>query len=104
MLMQRTGVDGSVIVTIGGTGAEGPRTVAAAAGRGALAAMAQGFATSVAGERIRVFGLAMDDERTGRSATPQAVAQAIAELASGRSSAAPGSITFPPGTLATAGR
>ena len=53
-LMQRTGVDGTVIVTIGGTGAEGPRTVAAAAGRGALAAMAQGFATSVAGDRIRV--------------------------------------------------
>ena len=103
-LMQRTGVDGTVIVTIGGTGAEGPRTVAAAAGRGALAAMAQGFATSVAGDRIRVYGLAIDDERTGRSATPQAVDHAIAELASGRSSAAPGSITFAPGTLATAAR
>jgi NAD(P)-dependent dehydrogenase (short-subunit alcohol dehydrogenase family) len=97
-LMHRTSIDGTVIVTIGGTGAEGPRTVAAAAGRGALAAMAQGFATSVSGEHIRVFGLAIDDERTGTAATPQAVAHAIAELASGRSSAAPGSITFAPGT------
>ena len=101
-LMQRTGIEGTVIVTIGGTGAEGPRTVAAAAGRGALAAMAQGFATTVAGDRIRVFGLAIDDERTGSSATPQAVARAIADLAAGTSSAAPGSITFAPGTLATA--
>ena len=97
-LMHRTSIDGAVIVTIGGTGAEGPRTVAAAAGRGALAAMAQGFATSVSGEHIRVYGLAIDDERTGSTATPQAVAHAIAELASGRSSAAPGSITFAPGT------
>jgi NAD(P)-dependent dehydrogenase (short-subunit alcohol dehydrogenase family) len=97
-LMHRTSVDGTVIVTIGGTGAEGPRTVAAAAGRGALAAMAQGFATSVSGDHIRVYGLAIDDERTGSTATPQAVAHAIAELASGRSSAAPGSITFAPGT------
>ena len=102
-LMQRTGgIEGTVIVTIGGTGAEGPRTVAAAAGRGALAAMAQGFATTVAGDRIRVFGLAIDDERTGSSATPQAVARAIADLAPGTSSAAPGSITFAPGTIATA--
>jgi hypothetical protein len=103
-LMQRSGVEGTVIVTIGGTGAEGPRTVAAAAGRGALAAMAQGFAASVSGDRIRVFGLAIDDERTGRTATPQAAAHAIAELAAGRSSAAPGSITFAPGSLATAAR
>lgn len=100
-LMQRTGVDGTVIVTIGGTGAEGPRTVAAAAGRGALAAMAQGFAASVAGDRLRVFGLAIDDERTGSSATPHAVAHAIADLATGALSAAPGSITFAPGSLAT---
>jgi hypothetical protein len=100
--MQRTGIEGTIIVTIGGTGAEGPRTVAAAAGRGALAAMAQGFATSVSGNHIRVFGLAIDDERTGSTATPQAVARAIADLASGASSAAPGSITFAPGTLAPA--
>jgi NAD(P)-dependent dehydrogenase (short-subunit alcohol dehydrogenase family) len=97
-LMHRTSVDGTVIVTIGGTGAEGPRTVAAAAGRGALAAMAQGFATSVSGDHIRVYGLAIDDERTGSTATPQAVAHAIADLAAGRSSAAPGSIIFAPGT------
>jgi hypothetical protein len=58
----------------------------------------------VADERIRVFGLAIDDERTGRTATPQAVAHAIAELVAGQSSAAPGSITFAPGTLATAAR
>jgi NAD(P)-dependent dehydrogenase (short-subunit alcohol dehydrogenase family) len=101
-LMQRTGIEGTIIVTIGGTGAEGPRTVAAAAGRGALAAMAQGFATSLSGHHIRVFGLAIDDERTGSTATPQAVARAIADLASGASSAAPGSITFAPGTLAPA--
>ena len=50
-LMQRTGIEGTVIVTIGGTGAEGPRTVAAAAGRGALSAMAQGFAMTVASDR-----------------------------------------------------
>jgi NAD(P)-dependent dehydrogenase (short-subunit alcohol dehydrogenase family) len=103
-LMQRTGVDGTVIVTIGGTGAEGPRTVAAAAGRGALAAMAQGFAASLSDDRIRVFGVAIDDERTGSTATPQAVAHAIAELVVGQSSAAPGSITFAPGTLVTAAR
>ena len=99
-LMQRTGASGTLIVTIGGTGAEGPRTVAAAAGRGALAAMAQGFAASLAGYRIRVFGLAIDDERTGSAATPHAVAHAIAELAAGASPAAPGSITFAPGTVA----
>jgi NAD(P)-dependent dehydrogenase (short-subunit alcohol dehydrogenase family) len=93
-LMQRTGVEGTVIVTIGGTGADGPRTVAAAAGRGALAAMAQGFAASLAHDRIRVFGLAIDDERTGVAATPHAVARAIADLATGASRAAPGSITF----------
>lgn len=99
-LMQRTGVDGTIIVTIGGTGADGPRTVAAAAGRGALAALAQGFAASVAGSRIRVFGLVIDDERTGSAATPHDVARAVADLASGASPAAPGSITFAPGTVA----
>jgi NAD(P)-dependent dehydrogenase (short-subunit alcohol dehydrogenase family) len=99
-VMQRSGIDGTVIVTIGGTGAEGPRTVAAAAGRGALAAMAQGFAASVAGERIRVFGLAIDDERTGNTATPLDVAHAIADLATGTASATPGSITFAPGACA----
>jgi NAD(P)-dependent dehydrogenase (short-subunit alcohol dehydrogenase family) len=101
-LMKRTGVEGSVIVTIGGTGADGPRTVAAAAGRGALAAMAQGFAASLAGDRIQVFGLAIDDERTGVSAKPNAVARAIAELATGASPAAPGSITFATGAVARA--
>jgi len=99
-LMQRTGVDGTIIVTIGGTGADGPRTVAAAAGRGALAALAQGFAASVAGSRIRVFGLVIDDERTGSAATPHDVARAVADLASGASPVAPGSITFAPGTIA----
>ena len=99
-LMKRTGVDGIVIVTIGGTGADGPRTVAAAAGRGALAAMAQGFAASLAHDRIRVFGLAVDDERTGVAATPHAVARAIADLAAGASPAAPGSITFASGMVA----
>jgi NAD(P)-dependent dehydrogenase (short-subunit alcohol dehydrogenase family) len=99
-LMQRTGIDGTVIVTIGGTGAEGPRTVAAAAGRGALAAMAHGFAASLAGHRIRVFGLAIEDERTGSAATPNAVAHAIADLVAGASPAALGSITFAPGTVA----
>jgi hypothetical protein len=66
--------------------------------------MAQGFATSVSGDRIRVYGLAIDDERTGSTATPQAVAHAIAELASGRSSATPGSITFAPGTRTAGAR
>jgi NAD(P)-dependent dehydrogenase (short-subunit alcohol dehydrogenase family) len=98
-LMQRTGVDGTVVVTIGGTGAEGPRAVAAAAGRGALAAMVQGFAAAVAGSRIRVFGLAIEEERADTSATPHAVAHAIADLAAGGSSAAPGSITFAAGTI-----
>jgi NAD(P)-dependent dehydrogenase (short-subunit alcohol dehydrogenase family) len=80
-LMQRTATDGTLIVTIGGTGSEGPRTLAAAAGKGALGAMARGFAASLAGDRIRVFGLVVDDERTGVAATPTAVARAIAQLA-----------------------
>jgi NAD(P)-dependent dehydrogenase (short-subunit alcohol dehydrogenase family) len=102
-LMQRTGVEGTVIVLIGGAGVDGPRTVAAAAGRGALAAMAQGFAASLAGDRIGVFGLAIDDERTGVSARPDAAARAIADLAGGASPAAPGSITFATGTTVAAG-
>lgn len=101
-LMQRTAVDGTVIVTIGGTGADGPRTVAAAAGRGALAALAQGFAASVVGERIRIFGLVIDDERTGTSATPQDVALAIADLATGAAPVAPGSIILAPGAVEAA--
>ena len=52
-LMQRTGMDGILIITIGGNGTDGPRTVAAAAGKGALAAMARGFAASFAGDGIR---------------------------------------------------
>jgi NAD(P)-dependent dehydrogenase (short-subunit alcohol dehydrogenase family) len=91
-LMQRTGVDGTMIITIGGTGGDGPRTLAAVAGKGALAAMAQGFAASLAGDHIRVFGLAIDDERTGDAASPSAVAQVIAALAAGASPAMPGSI------------
>jgi hypothetical protein len=43
--------------------------------------MARGFAASLAGDRIRVFGLVVDDERTGVAATPTAVARAIAQLA-----------------------
>jgi NAD(P)-dependent dehydrogenase (short-subunit alcohol dehydrogenase family) len=91
-LMQRTGTDGTLIVTIGGTGSDGPRTLAAAAGKGALGAMARGFAASLAGDRIRVFGLVVDDERTGVAATPNVVARAIVQLATGASAAAPGSI------------
>jgi NAD(P)-dependent dehydrogenase (short-subunit alcohol dehydrogenase family) len=99
-LMHRTSSGGMVIVIIGGTGADGPRTVAAAAGRGALAAMAQGFAASLAGDGIGVFGLAIDDERTGVVAKPQAAARAIVDLATGAASAAPGSITFATGNAA----
>jgi hypothetical protein len=62
--------------------------------------MAQGFAASLAADRIRVFGLAIDDERTGVAATPPAVARAIADLAAGATSAAPGSITFAAGPAA----
>jgi len=91
-LMQRTGVNGTLIVTIGGTGGEGPRTLAAAAGRGALGAMARGFAGSLAANRIRVFGLLLDDERAGVVASPSDVARAIAELAAGNAPAASGSI------------
>jgi NAD(P)-dependent dehydrogenase (short-subunit alcohol dehydrogenase family) len=101
-LMQRTGVEGTVIVTIGGTGTDGPRTVAAAAGRGALAAMAQGFAASLADDRIRVFGVAIDDERTGVTAKPNAAARTIADLATGTLPAAPGSITFATGKTVAA--
>jgi NAD(P)-dependent dehydrogenase (short-subunit alcohol dehydrogenase family) len=91
-LMHRTGVDGTMIITIGGIGSDGPRTLAAAAGKGALAAMAQGFAVSLAGDRIRVFGLAVDDDQTGAAARPSAVARVIAELAAGTAPVAPGSI------------
>ena len=90
--MQRAGIDGTLIVTIGGTGGDGPRTLAAAAGKGALAAMAQGFAAALAGNCIRVFGVMIDDERAGVAAAPNAVAHAIADLATGASCAASGSI------------
>jgi NAD(P)-dependent dehydrogenase (short-subunit alcohol dehydrogenase family) len=96
-LMQRASSGGTVIVMIGGTGADGPRTVAAAAGRGALAAMAQGFAASLAGDGTAVFGLAIDDERTGVTAQPQAAARAIVDLVTRTALAAPGSITFATG-------
>ena len=91
-LMQRTGVHGTLIVTIGGTGGEGPRTLAAAAGRAALGAMARGFAQSLALNRIRVFGLLLDDERAGAVASPGEIARAIAELAAGNTPTASGSI------------
>jgi NAD(P)-dependent dehydrogenase (short-subunit alcohol dehydrogenase family) len=91
-LMQRTGVEGSLIVTIGGAGSNGPRTLAAAAGRGALGAMARGFAESLAANRIRVFGVLLDDERAGAAASPNQIARAIAELAAGNAPTASGSI------------
>jgi NAD(P)-dependent dehydrogenase (short-subunit alcohol dehydrogenase family) len=91
-LMQRTAVQGTLIITIGGTGGDGPRMLAAAAGRGALGAMARGFAESLAANGIRVFGLLLDDERAGVAAAPNDVARAIAELAAGDAPAASGSI------------
>jgi NAD(P)-dependent dehydrogenase (short-subunit alcohol dehydrogenase family) len=91
-LMQRTGVQGILIITIGGTGGAGPRTLAAAAGRGALGAMARGFAESLAANRIRVFGLLLDDERAGLAAPPNHIARAIAELATGDAPTTSGSI------------
>jgi NAD(P)-dependent dehydrogenase (short-subunit alcohol dehydrogenase family) len=91
-LMQRTGVQGTLIITVGGTGGAGPRTLAAAAGRGALGAMARGFAESLAANRIRVFGLLLDDERAGLSASPNYIARAIAELAAGDAPTTSGSI------------
>ena len=91
-LMQRTGVEGTLIITIGGTGADGPRTIAAAAGRGALGAMARGFAQSLNANGIRVFGVLLDDERAGAAATPHEIAHAIAELAAGHPPAGSGSI------------
>jgi NAD(P)-dependent dehydrogenase (short-subunit alcohol dehydrogenase family) len=91
-LMQRTGLHGTLIITIGGTGGDGPRTLAAAAGKGALAAMARGFAEALAASHIRVFGLALDDEPAGVAAVPNDVARAIAELATGNAPAASGSI------------
>jgi NAD(P)-dependent dehydrogenase (short-subunit alcohol dehydrogenase family) len=91
-LMRRTGADGVMIVTIGGSRADGPGMPAAAAGEGALAGMAEGFAYSLAHARIRVFGLATSDDRTGVAATPNAIAHAIADLAAGRAPVASGSI------------
>ena len=91
-LMQRTGVHGTLIVTIGGTGGDGPRTLAAAAGKGALAAMARGFAASLAANHIQVFALALDDEPAGLAAPPSDIARTIAQLAAGNSPAASGSI------------
>jgi hypothetical protein len=80
-----------MIITIGGTGGNGPRTLAAVAGKGALAAMAHGFAESLAANRIQVFGLALDDE-AGGAAPPAHVARAIADIAAGNAPAASGSI------------
>jgi NAD(P)-dependent dehydrogenase (short-subunit alcohol dehydrogenase family) len=91
-LMQRTGVHGTLIITIGGTGGVGPRTLAAAAGRGALGAMARGFAESLAANRIHVFGLLLDDERVNIAAPPNHIARAIAELAAGNTPTTSGSI------------
>lgn len=101
-LMQRTGMDGTMIITIGGNGGDGPRTLAAAAGKGALGAMVRGFAASLAQDRIRVFGLAIDDEGTDVAANPNLVAHTIAELAAGPSSTTSGSIVAPARPLAEA--
>jgi NAD(P)-dependent dehydrogenase (short-subunit alcohol dehydrogenase family) len=91
-LMQRTGAHGTLIIMIGGTGGEGPRTLAAAAGRGALGAMARGFAESLAANRIQVFGLLLDDERASVAAPPNHIARAIAGLAAGNAPTRSGSI------------
>ena len=76
----------------GGPGGAGPRTLAAAAGKGALAAMARGFAESLAAHRIRVFALLLDDEPASVAAPPSEVARAIAELAVGNAPTPSGSI------------
>ena len=78
---------------IGGSGGNGPRTLAAVAGKGALAAMARGFAESLAANHIEVFGVALDDEQAGVSAPPTEVAHTIAELASGNAQIPSGAIT-----------
>jgi NAD(P)-dependent dehydrogenase (short-subunit alcohol dehydrogenase family) len=91
-LMRRTGVHGKMIITIGGAGGNGPRTLAAVAGKGALAAMADGFAESLAANRIQVFGLAIDDEQAGGAAPPNHVARVIADLAAGNAPTPSGSI------------
>jgi NAD(P)-dependent dehydrogenase (short-subunit alcohol dehydrogenase family) len=91
-LMQRTGVHGTLIITIGGTGGEGPRMLAASAGKGALAAMARGFAESFLASRIRVFGLLLDDEPAGAAPAPNDIARAIAALAAGNAPTPSGSI------------
>jgi NAD(P)-dependent dehydrogenase (short-subunit alcohol dehydrogenase family) len=91
-LMQRAGAQGTMIITIGGTGGDGPRALAAAVGKGALAAMARGFAAALAASRIRVFGLVLDDERSGDAAPPSDIARAIAELAAGNVTPPSGSI------------
>ncbi len=92
-LMRRTGVHGTLIIMIGGSGGNGPRTLAAVAGKGALAAMARGFAESLAANHIEVFGIALDDEQAGVSAPPTEVAHTIAELASGNAQMPSGAIT-----------
>lgn len=94
-LMQRTGVHGTLIITIGGSGGDGPRMLAAAAGKGALAAMARGFAEALAAHHIRVFGLVLDDDRAGAAAAPIDIAHAIAHLAAGNAPAGSGSIIEP---------
>ena len=91
-LMQRTGVQGTLIVTIGGTGGDGPRMLAAAAGRGALAAMVRGFAESLAADQIRAIGLVLDEARTDAAAPPSEIASLIVDLAAGNVTSASGSI------------
>ena len=91
-LMHRTGAHGTMIITIGGTGGDGPRALAAAAGKGALAAMARGFAEALAANRIRVFALVLDDEPASIAAAPNDIARAIAELAVGNAPTPSGSI------------
>jgi hypothetical protein len=91
-LMRRTRTYGTVIITIGGSGGNGPRTLAAVAGKGALAAMARGFADTLAADHIQVFGLALDDEKAGVTAPPTEAAYAIADLAAGNSENPSGAI------------
>ena len=91
-LMRRTRTYGTMIIMIGGSGGNGPRTLAAVAGKGALAAMARGFADTLAADHIQVFGLALDDERAGVTAPPAEAAYTIAELAAGSSDNPSGAI------------
>jgi hypothetical protein len=54
--------------------------------------MAQGFAESLAANRIQVFGLALDDEQGEVAVPPSHGARAIAELAAANAPTPSGSI------------